>query len=119
MSERFGRMVGTKEASRDFSFVWLLVGGYYLNRRVCASGLEDWTDGGRDLGRAAMKILTRLRARVLGRYIPKGEEGAVMSEYVVLVGVVSLSLATSIAALGPVLFASYERARGIIICPIP
>ena len=40
MSERFGRMVGTKEASRDFSFVWLLVGGYYLNRRVCASGLE-------------------------------------------------------------------------------
>lgn len=67
----------------------------------------------------AMKILTRLRARVLGRWVPQGEEGAVMSEYVVLVGVVSLSLATSIAALGPVLFASYERARGILICPIP
>jgi Flp pilus assembly pilin Flp len=66
-----------------------------------------------------MKTLSRLRSRVLGRCIPRGEEGAVMSEYVVLVGVVSLSLAASIAALGPVLFASYERARGIIICPIP
>ena len=66
-----------------------------------------------------MKTLTRLRGRLLKRWIPQGEEGAVMSEYVVLVGVVSLALASSIAALGPVLFASYERARGILICPIP
>ena len=42
-----------------------------------------------------------------------------MSEYVVLLGVVSLALASSIAALGPVLLASYERARGIIIAPMP
>lgn len=66
-----------------------------------------------------MHTLAKLRGRILRRWIPRGEEGAVMSEYVVLVGVVSLALAASIAALGPVLFASYERARGILICPIP
>ena len=66
-----------------------------------------------------MRALARLRGRLLKRWIPRDEKGAAMSEYVVLVGVVSLALASSIAALGPVLFASYERARGIIVCPIP
>ena len=53
------------------------------------------------------------------RKLSRDERGAVMSEYVVLVGVVGLSVAASVAALGPVLLASYERARGILICPIP
>ena len=53
------------------------------------------------------------------RKLSQDERGAVMSEYVVLVGVVGLSVAASVAALGPVLLASYERARGILICPIP
>ena len=53
------------------------------------------------------------------RKLSRDERGAVMSEYVVLVGVVGLSVAASVAALGPVLLASYERARCILICPIP
>jgi Flp pilus assembly pilin Flp len=60
-----------------------------------------------------------LLSHVVGRFIPRDQKGAVMAEYVVLIGVVGLGVATAIAALGPVLFASYERARGIIICPIP
>ncbi len=42
-----------------------------------------------------------------------------MVEYVVLLGVVAVGLAAAIAGLGPVLLAAFERARGIIIAPLP
>lgn len=45
--------------------------------------------------------------------------GAAMVEYIVLLGVVSIAIAAAIAGLGPTLLASYERARGILIAPIP
>ena len=42
-----------------------------------------------------------------------------MAEYVVLLGAVSLGVAAAIAGLGPVLLASFQRARGILMAPIP
>lgn len=42
-----------------------------------------------------------------------------MVEYIVLLGAVSLGVSAAIAALGPSLLASYQRARGIIIAPFP
>ena len=47
------------------------------------------------------------------------EQGAVMVEYVVILGVVSLGVAAAIAGLGPLLLAAFERARGILIAPMP
>lgn len=55
----------------------------------------------------------------LVRGLSRDERGAVMTEYVVLVGVVGLGIAAAIAGMGPTLLAGYERARGILICPIP
>ena len=51
--------------------------------------------------------------------VARDPRGAVMSEYVVLVGVVGVVLAAAVAALGPSLLASYYRARGILIVPMP
>lgn len=48
-----------------------------------------------------------------------GEQGSAMVEYVILLGVVVIVVAVAIAGLGPVLLASYERARGILVSPIP
>lgn len=45
--------------------------------------------------------------------------GAVMSEYVVLVGVVGLVVMTALVGIGPQLLSSYERSRGILMCPLP
>lgn len=58
------------------------------------------------------------RAR-LALELPSDTQGAVMAEYVVLLGVVAIGVAVAIAGLGPLLWASYERARGILIAPIP
>jgi len=70
-----------------------------------------------------MRILALLRSlvrsHVVDRWLPKGEGGAVMSEYVVLVGVVGISIATAIAALGPPLYTGFVRARGILFAPFP
>jgi len=52
-------------------------------------------------------------------WLPRGDQGAVTTEYVVLVGFVGVTVAAAIAGLGPVLLASYERARGLLICPLP
>jgi Flp pilus assembly pilin Flp len=45
--------------------------------------------------------------------------GAVMAEYVVLLGTVSLTVAVAIAALGPPLVRSFERSRDILLLPFP
>ncbi len=69
-----------------------------------------------------MKLFNLLRSTVQklqALRVSADERGAVMSEYVVLVGVVGLGVATAVAAMGPVLLSNYERARGIILCPLP
>lgn len=53
------------------------------------------------------------------RALDADRSGAVMSEYVVLVGVVGLVVATAIAGIGPQLLSSYERSRGIVMSPLP
>jgi Flp pilus assembly pilin Flp len=45
--------------------------------------------------------------------------GAVMTEYVVLLGTVSLTIAVAIAALGPPLVRSYETTRDVLLLPFP
>ncbi len=55
----------------------------------------------------------------LAHWFPRGNDGAVSTEYVVILGFVSVSVASAVAGLGPVLLASYERARGLLICPLP
>ena len=45
--------------------------------------------------------------------------GAVMTEYVVLLGTVCIAFAAAILGLGPSLVANYERSQGIILSPFP
>ena len=49
----------------------------------------------------------------------RDERGEAMTEYVVLLGTVSLGVAAAIAALGPTIVESYERARAMLISPMP
>ena len=49
----------------------------------------------------------------------RDEGGEAMTEYVVLLGTVSLGVAAAIAALGPTIVDSYERARAMLISPMP
>jgi Flp pilus assembly pilin Flp len=53
------------------------------------------------------------------RRVTTDRRGAMMSEYVILVGVVGIVVATAIAGAGPQLLAGYERSRGIVMCPLP
>jgi Flp pilus assembly pilin Flp len=45
--------------------------------------------------------------------------GAVMTEYVVLLGTVSLTVAVAIAALGPPLVRNFENTRDTLLLPFP
>ena len=47
------------------------------------------------------------------------DRGAVMVEYVVILGLVSIGVALAIVGLGPHLVASFLHARGILIAPMP
>ena len=49
----------------------------------------------------------------------RDEGGEAMTEYVVLLGTVSLGVAAAVAALGPTIVESYERARAMLISPMP
>ncbi len=51
--------------------------------------------------------------------ILRDTRGAVMSEYVVLVGTVSLTVAVAIAALGPPLVRGFEDTRDTLLLPFP
>lgn len=53
------------------------------------------------------------------RSLFRDESGAVMVEYVVVLGMVGIGLAAAIAGLGPYLLSSYLHARGILIAPVP
>ena len=54
-----------------------------------------------------------------GRRLGSDEGGAMTSEYVVLVGTVGLMIVSAVVAVGPLLLASYERSRAILIGPFP
>lgn len=45
--------------------------------------------------------------------------GAVMTEYVVLLGVVCIAVSAAIIGLGPKLVGNYERSQGILLSPFP
>ena len=51
--------------------------------------------------------------------ILRDERGAVMSEYVVLLGTVSLTVAAAIAALGVPLVRGFETTRDLLLLPVP
>lgn len=61
--------------------------------------------------------LTRLRARLLE--LVKDKRGAVTTEYVVVVGTTGLLLVGALVSVGPLLLASYERSRALLIAPFP
>lgn len=46
-------------------------------------------------------------------------QGAVSSEYVVLVGTVGLAVAFAVVTIGPRLVQSFERTRNILVSPFP
>ncbi len=48
-----------------------------------------------------------------------GTRGSAMTEYIVILGTVSIGLAISIVALGPTVVHGYNRARGMILMPYP
>ena len=53
------------------------------------------------------------------RKLFRDRRGAVMTEYVVLLGTVCIGFAAAIAALGPHLVANYEKSQGILLSPFP
>ena len=61
--------------------------------------------------------LTRLRARLLE--LVRDKKGAVTTEYVVVVGTTGLLLVGALVSVGPLLLASYERSRALLIAPFP
>lgn len=67
------------------------------------------------------RLLRQALVHVAGaqRRLGADSRGAMMSEYVILVGVVGLVIATAIVGAGPQLLAGYERSRGIVMCPLP
>jgi Flp pilus assembly pilin Flp len=58
------------------------------------------------------------RRRRLGS-LAKNGRGAIMTEYVVLLGTVCIGFAAAILGLGPSLVANYERSQAIILSPFP
>lgn len=57
----------------------------------------------------------RRTSRAFGR----DRRGAIMTEYVVLLGTVCIGFAAAILGLGPSLVANYERSQAIILSPFP
>ncbi len=70
-----------------------------------------------------MKDATEVRSRrtsqtsLLG--LMRDGRGAVMVEYVVLLGTVTIAFAAAILGLGPSLIANYEKSQGTLLSPFP
>jgi Flp pilus assembly pilin Flp len=62
--------------------------------------------------------LARLAARVVAELVAD-ERGAMTTEYVVLVGTVSLLVVGALVSVGPLLLNSYEKSRAVLIGPFP
>lgn len=59
------------------------------------------------------------RSRRRMRSLASDGRGAIMTEYVVLLGTVCIGFAAAILGLGPSLVANYERSQAIILSPFP
>ncbi len=68
---------------------------------------------------AVVSAGTGRRARKGLSWFTADSRGAVMTEYVVLLGVCSIAIAAAIMGLGPRLVANYERSQGILLAPFP
>lgn len=66
---------------------------------------------------ATSRLLPAAKRRVGGLCLDS--RGAVMTEYVVLLGVCSIAISAAIMGLGPKLVANYERSQGILLAPFP
>jgi Flp pilus assembly pilin Flp len=53
------------------------------------------------------------------RRLARDGRGAIMTEYVVLLGTVCIGFAAAILGLGPSLVANYERSQAIVLSPFP
>lgn len=73
----------------------------------------------RNLGFGLLRVRLFCFRSVLRARLWEGNEGAVSTEYVMILGAVALGAAAAIAGLGPSLFAGFERARGLLMCPLP
>jgi Flp pilus assembly pilin Flp len=62
--------------------------------------------------------LGELLSRTLHK-LARDARGAVMTEYVVLVGVVGLAVVGALVAIGPELVEGYAHARSVIAAPFP
>ncbi len=49
----------------------------------------------------------------------RDKRGAITTEYVIVVGTMSLLIVGALVSVGPLLLASYERSRALLIAPFP
>ncbi len=70
--------------------------------------------------------MTATRSRIIERWkavwafdIVANEYGSAMTEYVIVLGTVSMSVMIAVVALGPIIVNGYARARTIIVMPYP
>jgi len=61
----------------------------------------------------------KARVRKALRRLWSDRRGAAQTEYVVLLGTVTIATAVAIAGWGPPLISSFERTRAILISPAP
>ncbi len=69
------------------------------------------------LAKPMMTPTPRSRRRM--KSLASDGRGAIMTEYVVLLGTVCIGFAAAILGLGPSLVANYERSQAIILSPFP
>lgn len=53
------------------------------------------------------------------RELVRDKRGAMTTEYVIIVGTMSLLIVGALVSVGPLLLASYERSRALLIAPFP
>ena len=94
--------------------------------RLCRKNQRgtEVAEGLPDMAAPSVNQVSGSRRQVPGRRIPGGppltdERGAVMSEYVLLLGAVGLGVAAALVGLGPPLLASFQRSRATLIAPYP
>jgi Flp pilus assembly pilin Flp len=61
--------------------------------------------------------ISRYTAKV--RELVRDKRGAITTEYVIVVGTMSLLIVGALVSVGPLLLASYERSRALLIAPFP
>jgi Flp pilus assembly pilin Flp len=61
--------------------------------------------------------LSRYTAKL--RDLVRDKRGAITTEYVIVVGTMSLLIVGALVSVGPLLLAGYERSRALLIAPFP